>query len=246
MKYKYKPKTKEELIKAIKKEIYKIQGTKSNPNWKADLNCIDTSLIIDMSCLFLRKNSLNDFDGNISNWNVSSVEDMKGMFAYSKFNQDISKWNVSNVETIYLMFFSSKFNKDIGNWNEFLALSTYLNNISADPDSIVLPDEIIYERTAKRAFKLYPEFALVNKTVRKHADKKTLKELIKKYLNIEISDKTTDKAIIKYTSDITKVKSLEKKIEWAYKNVKDEEERKRIITLFVLIPYLKEKRREKK
>ena len=28
MKYKYKPKTKKELIKAIKKEIYEVQGTR--------------------------------------------------------------------------------------------------------------------------------------------------------------------------------------------------------------------------
>ena len=46
MPYKYKPKDKEELIGVIKKEIFKVQGTKDNPNWKADLNCIDTSLII--------------------------------------------------------------------------------------------------------------------------------------------------------------------------------------------------------
>jgi len=40
MKYKYKPKTKKELIKAIKKEIFEVQGTKDSPNWQADLNVL--------------------------------------------------------------------------------------------------------------------------------------------------------------------------------------------------------------
>ena len=52
MVYKYRPKTKEELVEAIKKEIYEVQRSKYSPNWNADLNCIDTSLITDMSYLF--------------------------------------------------------------------------------------------------------------------------------------------------------------------------------------------------
>jgi len=60
MKYKYKPRTKSGLVKAIKKEIYKIQGTPDNPNWQADLNCIDTSLITDMSNLFSYEYGLNE------------------------------------------------------------------------------------------------------------------------------------------------------------------------------------------
>ena len=38
------------------------------------------------------------------------------MFAYSKFNGDISSWNVSNVEDMWGMFYRSKFNQDISNW----------------------------------------------------------------------------------------------------------------------------------
>jgi len=78
MKYKYRPKTKEELIKAIKKEIYEIQGSENNPNWQADLNCIDTSNITDMSFLFAPDKyngyRLAEFNGDISNWDVSNVE----------------------------------------------------------------------------------------------------------------------------------------------------------------------------
>ena len=38
-----------------------------------------------------------EFDGDISEWDVSSVTDMKYMFSYSKFDGDISGWDVSEV-----------------------------------------------------------------------------------------------------------------------------------------------------
>jgi len=121
MEYKYKPKTKEELIEVIKKEIFEIQGTKNNPNWKADLNCIDTSNITDMSELFSRKffykYRLSEFNGNINKWNVSNVQDMNRMFVFSKFNGDISNWDVSNVKNMAAMFYHSEFNQDISNWD---------------------------------------------------------------------------------------------------------------------------------
>jgi len=115
--YKYKPKTKEELIKAIETEIFKVQGTFSKPNWKADLNCIDTSNITDMSNLFTFVKGLDKFNGDISKWNVSNVENMASMFFRSEFNGDISNWDVSNVKYMSNMFRKSKFNRDINNWN---------------------------------------------------------------------------------------------------------------------------------
>jgi surface protein len=42
---------------------------------------------------------------------------MWGMFMNSKFNGDISKWDISNVENMNTMFWNSKFNSDISNWN---------------------------------------------------------------------------------------------------------------------------------
>ena len=117
MKYKYRPKNKKELIKAIKKEIFEVQGTPDNPNWNADLNCIDTSSITDMSDLFSYKYGLNKFNGNISKWNTKNVKNMYNMFYISEFNQNISNWNVSNVENMKSMFNKSKFNGDISNWN---------------------------------------------------------------------------------------------------------------------------------
>ena len=117
MKYKYRPKTKEELMKIIEKEIYEIQGTFSKPNWEADLNGIDTSLITDMSNLFVFVNGLEKFNGNISKWDVSNVKNMASMFFRSEFNGDISNWNVSNVKYMSNMFRKSKFNRDISNWD---------------------------------------------------------------------------------------------------------------------------------
>ena len=43
-------------------------------------------------------NDLNmSFNQNISNWDVSSVTDMNGLFAWANFNQDIGNWDVSSV-----------------------------------------------------------------------------------------------------------------------------------------------------
>ena len=52
----------------------------------------------------------SQFNGDISNWNVSNVENMNCMFMYSHFNKDISNWNVSNVKYMGDMFCESKFN----------------------------------------------------------------------------------------------------------------------------------------
>ena len=104
--YKVQPKTKKEL-KQIIEDTIKEKGN------NCDLNFIDTSLITDMSKLFMKTH----FDGDISEWNVSNVEDMSYMFENSDFNGDISEWNVSNVEDMYAMFTNSKFNGDISKWN---------------------------------------------------------------------------------------------------------------------------------
>ena len=63
--YSCQPKTKEELQKIIKDRIRK-QGN------ECDLNDIDVSLIDDMSYLFRD----SKFNGDISKWNTSSVEDI--------------------------------------------------------------------------------------------------------------------------------------------------------------------------
>ena len=94
-KYNYFPKTKEELQDIIYKRIEQ-EGPEVN------LNDIDTSNIIDMSNLF---EYLENFNGDISNWNVSNVTNMNSMFyGCEQFNQDLSEWDVSKVKEHYFIF----------------------------------------------------------------------------------------------------------------------------------------------
>ena len=106
-KYKYHPKDKEELLDLLEK-LLKERGD------NADLNDIDTSKITDMSFLFTfgRKT----FNGNISQWDVSKVKDMKWMFVDSSFNGDISQWDVSNVKDMYWMFKGCPLQKHPPKW----------------------------------------------------------------------------------------------------------------------------------
>ncbi|MEO0901867.1 MAG: BspA family leucine-rich repeat surface protein, partial [Bacteroidota bacterium] len=56
---------------------------------------------------------------SFSNWDVSNVNDMFGVFIDTPlFNQDIGGWIVSNVIDMGAMFLgASSFNQDIGRWN---------------------------------------------------------------------------------------------------------------------------------
>ena len=106
------PETKEELANMINKEI------EQNGN-RCDLNHIDTNKIKNMSFLFSKgaKFGLSNFNGDISQWDVSNVTDMKYMFAHSDFNGNISEWDVSNVRDMECMFEYSKFNGDLSKWD---------------------------------------------------------------------------------------------------------------------------------
>merc|ERR1712003_350673 len=51
------------------------------------------------------------FNQPIKEWDVSSVTDMFGMFAYSQFNQPIEEWDISSVSSMTKMFAYSQFNQ---------------------------------------------------------------------------------------------------------------------------------------
>ena len=101
--YDYYPKTKDELIEnlneLISKDIY-------------DFNCIDTSNITDMTHLFdmslkqLIKHNLRFANFDISGWDVSKVENMKGMFkkCESFEGKGLENWNINNVKSMNYMF----------------------------------------------------------------------------------------------------------------------------------------------
>jgi hypothetical protein len=47
---------------------------------------------------------------------------MKKMFSHSEFNGDLSKWKISNVNNMSCMFEKSKFNKNLTNWKPYRAI----------------------------------------------------------------------------------------------------------------------------
>ena len=82
---------------------------------KVNLNNVDVSNVTDMKNVF----ALTGFNGDVSEWDVSCVKTMEGMFGgCTKFNGDISCWNVSSVENFTLMFANCRnFNCDLSKWD---------------------------------------------------------------------------------------------------------------------------------
>ena len=103
----YKPKNRD-MLKELLKRMIEVRGD------EGDFNDIDTSEIKSLNLLFYGNKT---FNGNISGWDVSKVEDMFGVFHTTSFNQDISKWEFPNVTDMSFMFNNAtKFNQKIGNW----------------------------------------------------------------------------------------------------------------------------------
>ena len=85
----------------------------------ADLSRVVTTGITDMNRLFHSTSFLDNFNDDISAWDVSSVTDMESMFeGAGMFNQDISAWDVSAVTNMRSMFDGAgAFNQPISDWD---------------------------------------------------------------------------------------------------------------------------------
>lgn len=103
-------KNKKHLIQLINQEM-RIYGN------ECDLNHVDVSNVVDMSKLFHL--SALEFNGHISQWDVSNVQNMYDMFGGSSFNGNVSKWNVSNVADMDFIFSQSAFQGDVSDWKPY-------------------------------------------------------------------------------------------------------------------------------
>ena len=84
--------------------------------FNGDISGWNTSTINNMSFMF---RDAADFNQNIGSWDVSSVTNLSFMFlGASSFNGDISGWNVSNVTNMNLLFQDAvAFNRNLSTWN---------------------------------------------------------------------------------------------------------------------------------
>ena len=85
-------------------------------NFNQDISHWDVSSVTNMSQMFY---NATNFDQNIVNWDVSSVTNMSQMFYYApNFSQNIGTWNVSSVTNMSQMFsYATNFNQNIELWN---------------------------------------------------------------------------------------------------------------------------------
>ena len=91
-------------------EEYYIIGLFEYSDFNGDISGWDVSNVENTYCMFYYAKS---FNGDISGWNVSSVKNMEDMFWYAtSFNQDISGWDVSRVENMFYMFDETQLEKN--------------------------------------------------------------------------------------------------------------------------------------
>ena len=113
-------------IKATDKTIQQIVKDELDKlGHDADLNHIDVSEVTNIESIFnCCKGSYlgpkyKDSNPDISQWDVSNVEDMNRTFEWCEnFNCDIGGWDVSKVIDMDFMFIGcEKFNQDISSWD---------------------------------------------------------------------------------------------------------------------------------
>src|SRR3989339_867683 len=101
-----------------------------------------------------------NFNGNISNWDVSNVNNMYSMFrGLTFFNQDLNNWDVSSVTEMRHMFRdATSFNGNISNWNISkisdtwymfaYAISFNQNLTNWDTSKVINMDHMFYNATS--------------------------------------------------------------------------------------------------
>ena len=107
--------SKEELQEAV--DMWCDEKTREEAEEKyGNISDWDVSQITDMSGLFAGKDFFND---DISRWDVSNVTNMENMFKGAcSFNQPINTWNVSKVSSMSCMFKNAnEFNRPLDKWN---------------------------------------------------------------------------------------------------------------------------------
>jgi surface protein len=81
----------------------------------------------------------SNFNGDISQWNVSNVTNMYRMFEGSKFNGDISEWDVKNVKNMHYIFLEYD-NQDLSNWKPYsLEVNEFLDDELFAQDNMNTP-----------------------------------------------------------------------------------------------------------
>lgn len=119
------PQNKAELIDSIRKYIDILKPRRGET---VDLNWIDTSKIDDMGGLFEDKATKRDLNYDVSDWDVSNVNNFAMMFSWCKnFDCDLSKWDVSNAKYFAGMFTNCKNfkGKGLDDWKIDSRANTY-------------------------------------------------------------------------------------------------------------------------
>lgn len=71
-----------------------------------------------MDSTFYGTSSFTGGARGLLNWDTSKVNDMSGLFAYSKFQGDISSWNLGSVTSTKEMFLECRsFDGDVSKWD---------------------------------------------------------------------------------------------------------------------------------